>query len=354
MVAGSASRRLYRCAPALYLARKKSSQGSIREDTDMRSMRPLTAAAVLAAVSIAPAEAQQLGIGTMGQGTAGYSMAAAIAKVLSDKAKLNMRVQPSGGTSQFVPLIDSGELDFGVVNIIEAKEALTGTGAFEGKKQVNIRMAAVLYPFRNGMFVRNDSPIKTTADLKGARVSYGYTAQLTLKAITDAYLANGGLAIGDVKPVLVPNVLRGADEVVAGRADATIFALGAGKVTEVNATVGIRFLQLDDSPEAVARMQKVLPEAYIITVNPSPALAGIVGPTKTMAYDYVFLAGKHVKDETVAQVVETLAANKAALVESFGAFQGFDPAKMAKKLPVDYHPGAVAAYTKRGHWPPKQ
>lgn len=321
----------------------------------MRIARSLCAAVVLA-LAVGTAHAQQLGIGTMAQGTAGYSMATAIAKVLADKAKLNARVQPAGGTSQYVPLIDSGELDFGVVNIIEAKEALTGTGAFAGKKQANIRMVAVLYPFKNGLFVRNDSPMKTMADLKGARITYGYTAQVTLKAITDAYLANGGLTIADAKQVLVPNVLRGADEVVAGRADATIFALGAGKVAEVNATIsgGIRFLQMDDSPEGLARMQKVLPEAYIITVHPAPALAGIVGPTKTMAYDYVFLAGKHVKDDLVAEVVNVLAENKAALVENFRAFADFDPAKMAKKLPVEYHPGAIAAYTKRGHWPPKQ
>ncbi|MBL8664224.1 MAG: TAXI family TRAP transporter solute-binding subunit [Candidatus Odyssella sp.] len=321
----------------------------------MHWLRTLAAALISAALAATPASAQQLGIGTMGQGTAGYSMSAAIAKVLSDKAKIAARVQPAGGTSQFVPLVDSGELDFGVVNIIEAKEALTGTGAFEGKKQANIRMAAVLYPFRNGMFVRNDSPLKTTKDLKGARVSYGYTSQLTLKAVTDAYLANGGLTIADAKPVLVPNVLRGADEIVAGRADASIFALGAGKVAEVNATIsgGVRFLQLDDSPEAVARMQKVLPEAYIITVKPAAALAGIVGDTKTMAYDYVLIVGRHVKNETVAQVVDVLAANKAALSEAFGGFQGFEPAGMAKRLPVEYHPGAIEAYTKRGQWPPQ-
>lgn len=319
----------------------------------MRMLRTLAALTLTGALGAMPAFAQQLGIGTMGQGTAGYSMSAAIAKVLSDKAKLAVRVQPAGGTSQFVPLVDSGELDFGVVNIIEAKEALTGTGAFAGKKQANIRIAAVLYPFRTGMFVRKDSPLKTTADLKGARVTYGYTAQLTLKAVTDAYLANGGLAIADVRQVLVPNVLRGADEIVAGRAEAAMFALGAGKVAEVNATVGIRFLQLDDSPAAVARMQKVLPEAYIITVKPAPALAGIEGDTKTMAYDYVLVVGKHVRNETVAQVVEVLAANKPALAENFAGFRGFDPAKMAKKLPVDYHPGAVEAYAKRGQWPPK-
>lgn len=325
----------------------------------MRKMRPLAAAAMIAAFAVAtasaPAEAQQLGIGTMGQGTAGYSMGAAIAKVLLEKAKVQAIVQPAGGTSAYVPMIDGGEIDLGVVNIIEAKEAVTGTGAFQGRTQANIRIVAVLYPFRSGFFVRKDAPMKTVADLKGKRIPYGYTAQVTLKSVTDAFLANANLSAADVKPVLVPNVIRGTDDFIAEKTDAGFFALGAGKVAEASASVGgIRFLEMDDSPAAVARMQKVLPESYIVTVNPAPSLAGIVGPTKLMAYDYVLIAGKHMKDEAVARVVETLAANKAALVEAFAGYQGFDPALMAKKLPVAYHPGAIAAYTKLGHWPPKQ
>ena len=260
-----------------------------------------------------------------------------------------------GGTSAYMPMIDRGEIDLGVVNIIEAKEGLTGTGAFAGKKQANIRIVAVLYPFRSGFFVRKDAPMQTIADLKGKRIPYGYTAQVTLKSVVDAFLANAGLTAADVRQVLVPNVIRGTDDFIAEKADAGFFALGAGKVAEANAAVGgIRFLQMDDSPAAVARMQKVLPEAYVVTVNPSPALAGVLAPTKLMAYDYVLIAGAHVKDEIVGRVVEILAANKAALVEAFAGYQGFDPSKMAKKLPVDYHPGAIAAYMRAGHWPPKE
>lgn len=320
----------------------------------MRLLRPLAAAAALAAVPLA-AHAQQLGIGTMGQGTAGYAMGAAIAKVLAEKAKLQARVQPSSGTSAYIPLIDSGEIDIGVANIIESKEALTGTGAFAGRKQANIRVIAVLFPFRSGFFVRKESPMRSVADLKGKRIPYGYTAQVTLKSVTDGFLANAGLSAADVKTVLVPNVIRGADEFISGRADAGFFALGAGKVAEANASVGgIRFLDMDDSPAAVARMQKVLPEAYIVKVDPGPAFAGVLAPTRLMAYDYILLAGKHVRNEVVAKIVETLAANKAALIENFAGYRGFDPANMAKKLPVEYHAGAIAAYTKLGAWPPKR
>src|SRR3546814_15549388 len=66
-----------------------------------------------------PARAQQpLGIGTMGQGTLGYAMGAAIATVLQEKAGLSARIQPSSGTSSYLPLINSGELDFGIANKI--------------------------------------------------------------------------------------------------------------------------------------------------------------------------------------------------------------------------------------------
>ncbi|MGH7004967.1 MAG: TAXI family TRAP transporter solute-binding subunit, partial [Alphaproteobacteria bacterium] len=227
----------------------------------MLGTRPLAIAATMIALAAAPAKSQQLGIGTMGQGTAGYSMGAAIAKVLLEKAKLQSIVQPAGGTSAYVPMIDGGEIDLGVLNIIEAKEALTGTGSFQGRKQANIRIVAVLYPFRSGFFVKKDAPAKTVADLKGLRIPYGYTAQVTLKSVTDAFLANANLTAADVKTVLVPNVIRGTDDFIAEKTDAGFFALGAGKVAEANASVsgGIRFLQMDDSPAAVARMQKVLP-----------------------------------------------------------------------------------------------
>jgi hypothetical protein len=311
------------------------------------------AAAALALVAT-PAAAQQLGFGTMAQGTLGYSMGAAISKVLSEKAGLQARVQPASGTTAYMPLLDRGELDLGVANIVEAREAASGTGPFEGRKLANVRVAAVLFPFRVGLFVRKDSPMKTVADLKGARVPYGFSAQATIATIMDAIMINGGVTKADIKPVLVPNVVRGNQDFIAGKADASFFALGAGQVQEANAALGgVRFLQMFDTPAAVAAMQKLVPESFIVTAEPAPGLAGVEAPTKVMAYDYVLLVGKHVKDETVEKIVATLAANKPMLVETLAAFRGFDAAKMAKKLPVEYHPGAVAAYTKLGHWPPK-
>lgn len=321
-----------------------------------RSARRILPAAALCAVLLSPlaAGAQQVGVGTMAQGTLGYSIGSAIAKVLADNG-INARVQPAGGTSAYLPLLETGELDFGIANVVETTEAMAGEGPFEGRKLGNLRAISILFPFRVGLFVKADSAIERIADLRGRSVTYGYVSQVTIRRVVDALLANGGLKPTDITPVLVPNVVRGATDFAAGKADAAFFAIGAGKVAEVDASVGgVRFLPLASTPEAVKALKAVVPEAYVGTVKPGKSLAGISKDTPAMMYDYVLLAGSHVKPKTIEKVVEVLNANKAALAASFGAFNAFDPAKMAKELPVTWHEGAQAAYTRLGQWPPKQ
>mgnify|MGYP006177655445 CR=1 FL=1 len=51
----------------------------------------------------------------------------------------------------------------------------------------------------------------------------------------------------DIQPILVPNVVRSADDFASGAADVFYFAFGAPKVREVDATVGgIRMLEVDE------------------------------------------------------------------------------------------------------------
>lgn len=289
-----------------------------------------------------PAVAQPLGIGTMGQGTAGYGIGSAIASVLAANG-VDAIVQPSAGTSAYLPLIGFGELDFGIANAIEVFEATNGVGAFDGRK-LDVRAAARLYPFRVGVFVRADSDIREVADLRGKRVTYGFTSQVTLKRVLDALMASGEVGGEEIVPVMVPNVVRGADDFAAGQADAAFFAMGAGKVAEVDASVGgIRFLEIPEGPDAEARMQAIVPQSYVIMANPAPNLAGVAAPMRVMAYDYILVAGAHVPDEKVAEVVRILHANKDALAASFGGFRGFDPDKMYVDINAPYHDGSIAA-----------
>ncbi len=311
-----------------------------------------TIVALVAAACLAGAGttgAQVLGFGSAPQGSIGYNMSSAIAKVMAEEAKLQSRVQPYSGSSAVLPLVNSGELDLAVCNVLEIEEATRGEGPYNGRKQANLRVLAVIFPLLSSIFVRQDSPIKSLADLKGKRIPAGFSAQVTLDRIIDGILANGGLERKDIVPVLVPNVIRGADDFAEGKIDGGFFALGAAKVLEVHRnTGGIRYLPLSDDPKAVERMKKHMGYAYVTEVKPGPAFAGISEPTKLMAYDYLVTVGSHVKDDVAYRIAKAMYENKAKLIESLGAFRGFNPELMNRAMPATFHAGSVKVYKEKG------
>ena len=305
--------------------------------------------AIAAALFASAAQAQVLGFGSAPQGQIGYNMSAAIARVMSEAANVQSRVQPYSGSSAVLPLVNSGELDLAVCNVLEIEEATKGVGPYQGRRQANLRVLGVIFPLYSSIFVRKDSPIKSLAELKGKRLPYGYSAQVTLERIVDAIIATGGLARKDIVQVLVPNVVRGADDFIEGKLDGGFFALGAAKVSEVDKTVGgIRYLPLPDDPKSVAAMKKIMPYAYVTLVQPSPAFVGLDGPTRLMAYDYLVAVGSHVKDDVVYRIAKAMYENKLKLAESLRAFNGFDPDNMHKTMPAGFHPGAVKFYKEKG------
>lgn len=310
-------------------------------------MRAITAA-VLLLFSLA-AQAQVLGFGSAPQGSIGYNMSSAIAKVLAEDAQIQSRVQPYSGSSAVLPLVNSGELDLAVCNVLEIEEATKGEGTYNGRKQANLRVLGVIFPLLSSIFVRKDSPIQSLADLKGKRIPAGFSAQVTLDRIIDAVLANGGVARTDIVEVKVPNVIRGADDFTEGKIDGGFFALGAAKVLEVHKSVGgIRYLPLSDDPQAVARMKKHMSYAYVTEVKPGPAFAGVDKPTKLMAYDYLIAVGSHVGDELAYKIAKAVHDGKPKLISSLGAFRGFNPDAMNRAMPATFHPGSVKYYKEKG------
>lgn len=310
--------------------------------------KQITAVLLSAGVALS-ALAQSVGIGTTPQGSMNYSMGSAVAKVITEKAKVQARVQPNSGDSVLLPLVNSGELTYGVTNITEALDAASGAGPYNGRKNPDLRLASILIPVKTGFFVKKDSPIKTLADLKGKRITYGYTAQPAFKPILDALLANGGLTPADIKPALVPNLIRGADDFASGNADAFFFSAGAAKVTEVDAAVGgLRLLPVSTAPAAVEAMKKIYPLGYAAEIAPRPGLAGVAQPGHTLAMDLALFVSATEKEENVYKVVKALAENKADLAATFAPMNEFDVNQMYKTAPMAFHPGAVRYYKERG------
>lgn len=310
-------------------------------------------AAVTGVLAASPASAQLVGIGTNPQGTMAYSAAAAIAKHANDAFGMQARIQPSAGPTVYMPQINAGELETGIVTIVSIHEYLQ-RAEFGGKKEHDIRLAAIMFPLRLGLFVRKASDVKTIHDLRGKRVAGEFRSQMNSQWMAEALLASAGLTYNDVLTVPAPHVARGADDFGSGRVDATIFSLGTSKVAELNAAVGgVRFLSVADTAATKAAFEKHAPGTYLSRVVPSPVLVGINEPTNVIATDLTLIAGAKAADEVIYKIVKSMHDHRASLAAAVPAFKELAPEAMAKKAAFDYHPGAIRFYREIGQWPPK-
>jgi len=315
----------------------------------MIARKVMMVAVMAAALLTAPASAQTVSIITTPSGSFSNSGATAMAKVVTEKARLRMIVQAQASTG--FDELEAGSVEFNVSNSFDVTFVATGTGDYEGQGvKKNIRYVASMVPYRVAMHVRADSDIKTIADLKGKRVSAGFNAQKTIGRVIEAHLANAGLNMKDVVGVPTPNVVSQANDFKAGKVDVLFFALGSGAIKEASATVGgLRVLPIDDSPDALARMQAILPGSYVLTVNPAPGIDGVTQPTKLTAFDMVLNSSTHVADDVIYRVVRALHASKAELAATFPPFALFEPDQMGKPVQgVDLHPGAAKFYKEAG------
>jgi TRAP transporter TAXI family solute receptor len=278
------------------------------------------------------AAAQTYGFATMQPGTLNHTSASAVAKVLKDKAGLNVVVQPTAGESVLIPLVGRGEAEFGIANILEVEAAKAGNP--------NLRLIGSLHPLRGAFWVRKDTPMKTIADLKGKKVGMGYSAMRTIDPMIKAILATGGLTEKDVTPVMIPNVIRGADDFSSGAADMFFFAFGAPKVREVDATVGgIRALEIPESGMAAAK--KILPEGYLSQAVPNPFFVGVEKPMGVYSWDNMIFTNASVSEDTVYKLIDTLEKNKPDLLSIQPALRDFSAAGLYTDYKIPYHPGAL-------------
>ncbi len=193
----------------------------------------------------------------MQPGTLTHTVASAIAKTLKEKGGLNTLVQATAGESVLIPMVARNEMELGMANMLEVVE-----GIETGKLQNDLRIIGSIYVLRMAFFARKDSGIVNMADVKGKRVPAGYSAMRTLDKNTQAMLATAGLTLNDVKPVMVPNVLRGGDDFMSGANDMFMFSFGGPKVREADATVGgVRARQGRRQPKASKRAARSSPTA---------------------------------------------------------------------------------------------
>lgn len=297
-------------------------------------------AVAMGAVLAFPATAQTVALGTTEGGATGQ-IATAIASVVSASGELQVRPQVSANTSQYIPLVNAGRLEFGIANYPQTWYAIDGSGMSDVANP-NLRVVAALFPFQAGIVAAESKGVTGFSDLAGLNVprfpdgSLGdYIVRMALNA--------GGLTYADVTEVPIANFPRMYDAIKQGQTDISIATIGSKPTYDLEAALGdIQFIPFDE--DAAPLLAEVLPGTYLREIAANDELPGLDSATRVFAYDYLLFAHKDVSDDIVTRMAKAMYEGAEELKATSPLWAEYDPATIGKPLELEYHPAAAAFY----------
>jgi TRAP transporter TAXI family solute receptor len=274
------------------------------------------------------------------------------AKVITSYTPIKASDRPFTGYMAWVPLMNNGELDMGIVTSPESYTAYMGEGPYKQPLK-NLRVISVGASVLLSYVVRADSDIKTMAELKGKRVAIDRASYVT-KVENETCVQAAGLDLKkDITAVPVAGVAELMYCIMDGRADAGWASVGSSQVKEVAGRVGgLRWLSLAGGPDdAAARLlkEKVAGSRIVqIKAGQDPDVKNDAWILDTPIY---LATHKSFSDEVVYQTLKAGLEHQKELVSIHPVFKGWTAkGSVSPDAAIPYHPGAIRYYKEVGLW----
>ncbi len=300
-------------------------------------------ATTLLCVATAFAQSTLLTLGTASGGGTYFVVGEAMARILTEKARLQVVPQQTQGPNQNMILIDDRKIELGMVTMGVALQGLTGTGSWtRGKKYENVRALFPMYDTPLQCAALEKSGIASFKQLDGKTVGTGPKAgtagtyfPLIFETLGLKVQARNGQS-SDMANLLNDGVI-----------DA--FCFGAGvpipAFSELDAAQQVVFFTWTD-PE-LAAIRKSLPE-FSETVIPKGAYKQQPDDQKTVGLFNFAIANKDMSDNLAYTITRAILENNAAMVRAHPAAKETVAANAMRNTFLPFHPGAVRYYKDKG------
>jgi len=242
-----------------------------------------------------------LGTATPGGGFPLYGNAFAEVMNAADPA-LAIEPRNTKGSNENIPLLESGQLDIGLVAGEPSYEAFMGLG---GRPKTKLKILTAMYSSPGMFVVRADSPYKTVRDLVGQPVAFG--AKGSGLPILSRYMLDGlGLKQDeDFKSIYLDRAGDGPTMVQDGRA-AALWGAGIGwpGFDAVAASpAGARFIAPDASEIARIRAKHTFLKPLTVPAGSYPGQSAAIDSVGSWSY---ILVRESLPDDVAYRLAKTL------------------------------------------------
>jgi TRAP transporter TAXI family solute receptor len=297
------------------------------------------------AIAAAPAAAQQVTFMTGPQGGSWIPLGGAL-KGMWEKSVPGLQIQqtPGAGISN-VRGIDEGKAHIGLANSSTTVDGLEGRAPYP-KKVTKVCQLANLYPQYWQVVVPANVNFNSFADLKGKSVTTqpkGNSGEL----ITELVLKMHGMSYQSLSKVNFNSYTESVALMKDGHAQ--VFTLGttapASAIMDLASARDIKLVPVDD--KTMSEMKKMNPgyNKLIIKAGTYPKQDKDV---PVIGYSTHLVVACDLPENTVYQMVKTMAGNVAGMAAVVKSIEGITPKDMALDIGVPFHKGAAKFYKEAG------
>ncbi|TVS02720.1 MAG: TAXI family TRAP transporter solute-binding subunit [Rhodobacteraceae bacterium] len=299
----------------------------------------LTALGLAAALTAAPAVAQELSIATGGTGGVYFPYGGGVAEVINrhvDGATGSAEV--TGASVENVALVSRGDSDLALALADTVYQAFNGEGAFEGRQVSEIRALMSIYPNAVQIVTLADSGITSLEDLRGQRVSVGAPGSGT-EVSAQTLLAANGITYDDFTPERL-NFNETADALRDGDIAAGFWSVGppTSSIMNLATTRDIAIIPMSD--EEIANAIEVEPTFAPYTLR-AGMYDGVDEPVQTISTPNVMIVHEDMDEELVYNIARAIYENVDELIAIHPAANDTTPEFSIASTPIPFHPGAL-------------
>jgi hypothetical protein len=245
-------------------------------------------------------------------------------------------------------MVAAGQIESGIAQSDIVSWAYAGTGIFAATGPLkNLRAIASLFPESLQLVVRDDSAIRTLADLRGKRISLGQPASGTL-ADARIVLAAAGVTEKDIRAEYLRPGMAAAS-VKDGTLDG-FFVIGGVPVPAIRdlaAEAPVRLIPVDGGVLAKMRESSA---SYRRSVIPSGTYPGISVETPSIGFDALWIVSGDAPEDLIYAITKALWNDATQRLlearEPLGKQVRLGDALDGLSIPL--HPGAKRFYREAG------
>lgn len=305
--------------------------------------RAALAVGVLLAATTASAQSGTLTLGTASVGGTYFVYGEAVARLLTDKARLSVATQQTQGPNQNMILVEEQKIALGMVTMGVALQGFTGTAPWtKGRKLENVRALFPMYDTPMQCVAPRKSGIAHFRELDGKTVGVGPKA-----GTPGTYFPMIFEVLGLKVSVRNGQNIDMGHQLQDGVIDAFCSAAGLPipAFAALDAGEPVVFFTWTDAE--LAAIHKAMPE-FTATAIPKGTYKQQTAEQKTVGLFNFAIANKDMPDDLAYTITRTVLANTATLARAHPAGKATIAANAARNTVLPFHPGAVRYYKEKG------